>query len=179
MRLLLLLFLFAITSICNRTIAQTNMSASAKEDKISWSIYILNSAHLESTRSPTSDTWSDIGFGGGMMYQFDSGFGINTRISFRQWDRFGFDKSSIPLYVGPFYQFRKDSRLSFALYGGVGPALIWGNDYASIFGSFDFGVGVYLPAWSNNEVFVRAGFAQGMSFNSGFNYLDFTFGLRL
>jgi hypothetical protein len=177
MRLYLYLIFFAISGLCNRTVAQTDLSG--KEDKISWSIYTLTSAHLETVKGPESDTWSDIGFGGGMTYQFDSGFGINTRINFRQWERFGFDKSSIPLYVGPFYQFRKDSKISFALYGGVGPALIWGNDYASVFASFDLGAGIYLPVWSNNEIFFQVGFAQGMSFNSGFNYLDFSLGLRL
>ena len=155
-----------------------NAQSDDNDDRVSWSIYYVTSHHLESRRQ--DDRWSERGIGGGLLYQFKSGLGINARLNFREWERFGFDKSTIPFYVGPFYELKKGSKISFAIYGGVGPSFIWGNDYGAIFGSFDLGTRIYWNAWDNNQIFIQFGFAQGMSFHPGsFNYLDFAVGLRL
>ena len=151
----------------------------SNKDKFSWGVYLLSSVHIESTGVHDPERWSGIGLGVGTYHQFDSGFGFNTRLSYRNWDRNSLDKITVPLSVGPSYRFTTQSKVEVAFYGGVGPVLIIGNDYAGFFGGFDLGTEIYFPAWSNNEIFIRAGLAQGMTFNSGFNYLDFAVGLRL
>lgn len=177
MALRIYLSLFLLLFICNIGYAQTQEVES--ERKTRWSFYILNSAHLETLNGTDNDTWSKIGIGTELKFQINSNIGINTRLSYRAWDQFGFDKRVLPLSLGPSYRFGSKSAVGVELSAGAGPTLIVGNDYASIFGSFDVGVGVFIPVWSNKELFIKSAFAQGMSFNSPFNYLDFCIGIRL
>ena len=173
-----ILLIICITLVFERTVMSQSASVN-EDDNTSWSLYFLTSIQVEPTRGVPKDRWSMLGFGGEFSRRFNSGMGINGRMNFRMWERFGFDKSAIPFHLGPSYEFGGESGISISVYGGVGPALIWGNDYMGIFASWDAGAAVYVPAWGNNEIFFSVGIAEGMSFNSGFNYLDLRLGLRL
>ncbi len=154
----------------------TNYSNQANNSGFSLGIYTLKSIHLESTFQ-SSDRWSGFGMGLDLTYQFKSGFGVATRLSYRNWDIF--DKSNIPLTIGPIYRFPSTSKLVVSIYGGLGPALIWGNDYASIFANSEIGVRLERNVFNNKKLFLGTSFAQGMSFHPDhFEYLEVSIGIR-
>ncbi len=173
------IYLSAILLSCIYCIGFSQSSESETDQKVEWSFYILNSAHLETLNGPENNTWSKIGLGAELKRNINSSFGINMRLSYRAWDRNGFDKRVWPLSLGPSYRFESNSNVAVELSAGAGPALIMGNDYASFFGSFDVSAAVFIPILTKKELFIRTAFAQGMSFNSPFNYLDICLGIRL
>ena len=156
----------------------SNSNATQYKDDIGWNwgFYTLKSAHLESTFK-ASDRWSGFGLGLDVGYQFKSRLGIANRLSYRNWDIF--DTTHIPWTIGPSYHFPSSSNLSFSIYGGFGPALIWGNDYASVFATSEIGLRLERTIFQNKKIFLGASFGQGMSFHPDhFEYLDISLGVR-
>jgi len=141
-----------------------------------WSMYALESFHLESTFL-NKNRPSKLGFGVDLGYEFQSGVGVTGRASFRKWD--AFDKTIIPVIIGPSYRFPSTSKFSLVLYGGFGPAWIWGNDYGSMFAGSELGLRLEREL-NNKRIFLGTSVAQGMSFHPDhFEYMDIFLGIRL
>ena len=170
---------FVLLFIPKLALAQlSNSNATEYKDDIGWSwgFYTLESAHLESTFK-ASDRWSGLGLGLDIGYQFKSRLGIAGRLSYRNWD--DFDKTHIPLTIGPSYHFPSSTKLSFSIYGGLGPTLIWGNDYGSVFATSEVGLRLERTILQNKKIFLGTSFGQGMSFHPDhFEYLDVSLGIR-
>lgn len=176
----LYLFIFLLTSFpLSHLDAQANQEHSQIQKDNSgfyWGIYLLRSIHLE-TALENNSRWSGFGLGIDIGHQFRSGLGLGARLNYRNWDNF--DKTLIPLSFGPTYRFPSNSKMTFFLFGGIGPAAVIGNDYASVFASLDLGMRLEWDIGNHKKFFIGSDFGQGMSFHPDhFEYVDLSIGMQ-
>lgn len=173
-RLYVLIFLF-IPFLSN---AQFNNSNSSQNINAGWTwgIYPLKSVLLNET-SQSNDAWSEFGLGVDIRYLINSHLGIESRLSYRVWN--DFDRTHLPLTIGPYYQFSFTAKTSFSIFGGIGPSGILGNDYAGVFAAFETGIRVEQRILNNKKLFLGSSYGQGMSFHPDhFEYLDIFIGIQ-
>lgn len=157
-----------------------NLSSQASEQNrktdVNWIAFWNGSLLLESDNLNRSKLTIN-GFGAKMQKVYNSGLGIELKSSFRSWN--DFDRTVIPLTIGPSYTISSSNKMRFIIRTGVGPELILGNDYASIFAGFDIGPEIHMNIGNRHALVFGLTFAQAMSFHSGsFEYLDFYLGWR-
>ncbi len=88
----------------------------------------------------------------GLAYRLPNRLALELRSSYRSWER----ETYVPLHVGVRYDLPINPFVTLAPFAGVGPSLVMGNDWASVFASFDVGTRVYLSIGEGAKV--RASF---------------------
>ena len=118
------------------------------------------------------------GAGVGLGYRFPIGFALELRGSYRSWD----SESYVPLHLGLRYDLRLHPLVTVAPFAGAGPSAVWGNDWGSIFASFDLGTRLYLSMGQDARVRVslEAAYGRGMAFHpSAFDVVNVALGLSI
>ena len=143
---------------------------------ITWSIFWNGSLNLESDVF-NKNQWTFIGLGAYARRVYDSGIGVDVKLSYRNWK--DFDRTMIPLFVGPSYTISSTGNTKLVFRAGAGPELIIGNDYSGFFGGFDVGPEVSFGIASGKAVVIGVALAQAMSFHpDSFEYLDVYAGIQ-
>lgn len=141
-----------------------------KSTDVNWSIFWNGSLTLQ------SDVFNRkkltlAGLGTSARKVFSSGIGIESKLSYRNWS--DFDMTVVPLLLGPSYTISSTSKSTFLVRTGVGPELILGNDYASVFAGFEIGPELQIKMNSGSAMVFGFDLAQAMSFHpNSFEYLD-------
>lgn len=174
------LFIFILlTTTSSSLYSQSTVSTNSSEisnSHLSWSLYIVKSLH-DNSSNRNEEKWSGFGLGVDLEYQFDSRIGIGGRMSFRNWG--GINKVHLPLVFGPSYNLIKTSNSRIVLQSGIGPSLIIGTDYGSVFASLELGLRLERTIFANKSLILGTSFGQGMSFHPDhFEYLDVYIGVR-
>jgi hypothetical protein len=125
--------------------------------------------------SSTEDT---PGAGLGLGYRLPNGLAFELRGSYRSWE----SETYVPLHLGVRYELAVHDLVTVAPFAGAGPSVVSGNDWASVFASFDVGarVDVALARDSRVRLSLEAGYGRAMTFHpSEFGVLNLGAGLRL
>lgn len=143
---------------------------------VTWTVFWNGSLNLE-TSVVNRNRFTLNGFGAKMQKVYSSGLGIEAKFSFRSWS--DLDNTVIPLTIGPSYTISSSKNMTFLVRSGVGPELIIGNDYSSVFAGFDIGPEVHVSIGQRHALVLGVAFAQAMSFHPNhFEYLDIYVGWR-
>jgi len=114
----------------------------------------------------------------GLAYELPTRLAIELRGSYRSWER----ETYVPLHLGVRYDLPINPFVSLAPFAGVGPSLVLGNDWASIFASFDLGTRVYLSFGKDAKVSAsfEATYGRAMAFHpSDFGVFNLAGGLSI
>ena len=118
------------------------------------------------------------GVGVGLGYALPQGLAIELRGSYRSWDQVRY----LPLHAGLRYDLRVHPSITIAPFAGAGPSLVSGNDWSSVFFSFDVGSRVYLSLGQEGRLrlSLEAAYGRGMAFHpSAFGVANVGLGLSL
>jgi hypothetical protein len=147
-----------------------------KSSNVNWTVFWNGSINLEEDVFNKNKLTLN-GFGAKMQKSYNSGIGIETKLSFRSWS--DFDRTVIPFTIGPSYIISSDNKMKLLVRSGLGPELLIGNDYASIFAGFDIGPELHINLGRKQALVLGFAFAQAMSFHpDSFEYLDIYLGWR-
>lgn len=146
-----------------------------KEDKVDHLLYLMYS-RLGGTKE--ADRWTFKAFTYVLQYHLNHSWSVEMNVSFRNWSER--DKLFVPITLGPSYDIELSEKLSLVPYVGFGPAAVVGNDYSSIFASFNTGARFKLQLKNNKHFIYGVNFGQGMAFHpDSFEFLDLFVGLKL
>lgn len=135
-------------------------------------------AHAVWSRMLDDSPENTMGVGVGLAYRFPTRLAIELRGSYRSWER----ETYAPLHLGLRYDLPVSPFVTLAPFAGVGPSLVMGNDWASIFASVDVGTRVYLSFGKDAKARASFGAAYGraMAFHpSDFGVFNLTGGLSI
>jgi hypothetical protein len=121
---------------------------------------------------------SSPGGGVGLGYRLPMGLAVELRGSYRSWESLNY----LPLHLGLRYDLALHPLVTVAPFAGAGPSLVWGNDWGSVFASFDVGARVYLAMGQDAKarLWVEGGYGRGMAFHpSEFGVVNLAAGLSL
>jgi len=133
---------------------------------------------LWSWRFEDGESESAPGVGVGLAYRFPLGLAVELRGSYRSWESVRY----VPLHLGVRYDVALHPLVTLAPFAGAGPSLVWGNDWAGIFASFDLGArfSFSLGKDSAMRLYVEAAYGQGMVFHpQAFGVVNLAGGLSL
>jgi len=119
-----------------------------------------------------------LGVGVGLGYRLPHGLTVELRSSFRSWD----SETYVPLHLGVRYDLPLHRVVTLAPFAGAGPSLVSGNDWASVFASFDVGARVVVALARDSRVRLsfEAGYGRAMAFHpSEFGVLNLGGGVVL
>lgn len=118
------------------------------------------------------------GAGVGLGYRLPIGLAVELRGSYRSWESLSY----LPLHLGLRYDLPLHPLVTLAPFAGFGPSLVWGNDWGSVFASFDLGARVYLAMGQDAKVrlWFEGAYGRGMAFHpSEFGVVNLAAGLSL
>lgn len=118
------------------------------------------------------------GAGVGLGYRLPIGLAVELRGSYRSWESLSY----LPLHLGLRYELALHPLVTLAPFAGFGSSLVWGNDWGSVFASFDMGARVYLAMGQDAKVrlWLEGAYGRGMAFHpSEFGVVNLAAGLSL
>ncbi|KPJ96932.1 MAG: hypothetical protein AMS20_17835 [Gemmatimonas sp. SG8_28] len=119
-----------------------------------------------------------IGVGAALGYRFPVRVALEMRGSYRSWE----DETYVPLHLGVRYDLPVLSVVTLVPFAGVGPCLVTGGDWGSVFASFDAGARVQIALGRGAAVrlLLEASYARAMAFHpSAFDVVNAGAGLQI
>lgn len=119
-----------------------------------------------------------VGVAAAVGYRFPVRVAVEARGSYRAWE----GETYVPLHVGARYDVPVTSLVTLAPFAGVGPCLVTGGDWGSVFASFDAGVraSVSLDRDAAVRLLLEGSYARAMAFHpSAFDVVNAGAGLQL
>jgi hypothetical protein len=119
-----------------------------------------------------------VGVGVAVGYGFPVGIGVELRGTYRSWEQ----ETYVPLQLGVRYELLVSSVVTLAPFAGVGPCLVTGGDWSSVFASLDAGARAHvsLGAGAPLRLLLEVSYARAMAFHpSAFDVVNAGAGLRL
>ena len=156
------------------TSLQAQSEIASPKTNTEWSLFWNGSLDLNSERF-NSNKFTAVGFETKIHRVFENGLGIEAKFSYRSWS--DSQRRLVPLLVGPSYTILSAEKINLLIRSGIGPELIIGNDYASIFLGYEIGPEFRYKIGQGSSVFFGIAFAQAMAAHPDhFEYLDLTVG---
>jgi hypothetical protein len=119
-----------------------------------------------------------VGVAAALGYRFPVRVAVEVRGSYRSWE----DETYVPLHVGVRYDLPVLSVVTLVPFAGVGPCLVTGGDWGSVFASFDAGARaqIALGRGAAMRLLLEVSYARAMAFHpSAFDVVNAGAGLQI
>jgi hypothetical protein len=119
-----------------------------------------------------------VGVAAALGYRFPVRVAVEMRGSYRSWE----NETYAPLHIGARYDVPLFSLVTLAPFAGIGPCLVTGGDWSSIFASIDAGARAHtaLGRGATVRLLLEVSYARAMAFHpSAFDVLNAGAGLQI